>query len=169
MCAAVDALPRVLEAALAADWAAAVPWLADAGSLYVLGRGPALPMAGEAALKFKETAGLHAEAHSGAEVMHGPLSLVGARFPVLAFLPDDASRPAMQAAVGRLRRAGADVLCVANDAAGAGGLGFVKSGHSLTDPVSIIASFYLLAEAVARARGRDPDNPRNLKKVTETV
>ena len=166
--AAVDDLPQNLEDALEADWTAAVESLADAGSLYVLGRGPAYPMAGEAALKFKETAGLHAEAHSGAEVMHGPLSLVGDRFPVLAFSPADASQPAMRAAADRMRQAGADVLCV-EDSPGADCLRYVKSGHSLTDPISIITSFYLLVEAVARARGHDPDNPRNLQKVTETV
>ncbi len=164
---AVYALPEILEKALDIDWSAAVPRLADAGSLYVLGRGPCLPMASEAALKFKETAGLHAEAHSGAEVMHGPLSLVRDRFPVLVFSPDDASRPAMQTVADRLRQAGADVFCVEDDAAGA--LRYVRSGHALTDPISIIASFYLLVEAVARARGHDPDNPRNLEKVTETV
>jgi glucosamine--fructose-6-phosphate aminotransferase (isomerizing) len=167
--AAVDGLPQFLEESLTVDWTAAVSRLADAGSLYVLGRGPAYPMAGEAALKFKETAGLHAEAHSGAEVMHGPLSLVGDRFPVLAFSPDDAARPAMRAALDRLRQAGADVLCVEDDPSGAGSLRYVKSSHSLTDPLSIITSFYLLVEAVARARGHDPDNPRNLAKVTETV
>ena len=166
---AVDDLPQILEKALAADWTVAVSKLADAGSLYVLGRGPALPMASEAALKFKETAGLHAEAHSGAEVMHGPLSLVRERFPVLVFSPDDAARPAMRAAAERLRRAGADVLCIEEDPSGAGSLRYVKSGHGLTDPISIITSFYLLVEAVARARGHDPDNPRNLEKVTETL
>ena len=167
--AAVDDLPQILENALAVDWTAAVSKFAVAGSLYVLGRGPALPMASEAALKFKETAGLHAEAHSGAEVMHGPLSLVRDGFPVLVFSPDDAARPAMRAVVDHMRRAGADVLCVQDDPSDAGSLRFVKSGHSLTDPISIIASFYLLVEAVARARGHDPDNPRNLEKVTETV
>ena len=167
--AAVDELPQILEKALGVDWSVAVSPLADAGSLYVLGRGPALPMASEAALKFKETAGLHAEAHSGAEVMHGPLSLVRDRFPVLVFSPDDASRPAMRAVVDRLRQTGADVLCVEDEPSSAGSLRYVKSGHSLTDPISIITSFYLLVEAVARARGHDPDNPRNLEKVTETV
>ena len=167
--AAVDDLPQILEKALAVDWTAAVAKLADAGSLYVLGRGPAYPMAGEAALKFKETAGLHAEAHSGAEVMHGPLSLVRDGFPVLVFSPNDAARPAMRAVIDRMRQAGADVFCVEDSPSGAGSLAYVRSGHALTDPLSIITSFYVLVEALARARGHDPDNPRNLEKVTETV
>jgi glucosamine--fructose-6-phosphate aminotransferase (isomerizing) len=166
---AIDGLPQILQNGLADDWSAAVSKVADADSLYVLGRGPAYPMAGEAALKFKETAGLHAEAHSGAEVMHGPISLVRDRFPVLVFAPNDAARPAMQAAAERMRQAGAEVLCVEDDASGPGSLRYVPSGHSLTDPISIITSFYLFVEAVSRARGHDPDNPRNLEKVTETV
>ena len=46
--------------------------LANAHSMYVIARGLGLGVAQEAALKFKETCGLHAEAFSAAEVKHGP-------------------------------------------------------------------------------------------------
>ena len=59
----------------------------DAGNLFVVGRGLGLAIAQEAALKFKETCGLHAEAFSSAEVKHGPMALVGTDFPVLMFRP----------------------------------------------------------------------------------
>jgi glucosamine--fructose-6-phosphate aminotransferase (isomerizing) len=45
----------------------------------------------------------------------------------------------------------------------------VQTGHPLTDPITLIVSFYGLVEAVARARGINPDEPRHLNKVTETV
>jgi glucosamine--fructose-6-phosphate aminotransferase (isomerizing) len=166
---AIERLPETLTKALALDWSEPVAQLADASSLYVLGRGPGYPIAQEAALKFKETASLHAEAHSGAEVMHGPLSLVRERFPVLALSPDDASRDAMRQAISRLRQAGAELVCVENEPSAANSLAYAPSGHCLTDPLSIATSFYCLVEAVAAARGIDPDNPLNLKKVTETV
>jgi len=166
---AIERMPETLGKALELDWSGAVAPLAEASSLYVLGRGPGYPIAQEAALKFKETASLHAEAHSGAEVMHGPLSLVRDRFPVLALSPGDASRQAMQEAVSRLRRAGAEVVCVENQPSAPGSLAYAPSGHPLTDPLSIATSFYCLVEQVAAARGIDPDNPLNLKKVTETV
>ncbi len=169
LAAAIDRLPGTLDAALSLDWSGPVEMLAGSASLYVLGRGPGYPIAQEAALKFKETASLHAEAHSGAEVMHGPLSLVRDRFPVMALAPGDASRETMCDAVDRLRQAGAELVCVENDRRAEYSLPYTPAGHPLIDPISIATSFYRLVEAVALKRGIDPDNPVNLKKVTETV
>ena len=70
--AAVAGLPEAFAQALAMDWSPLAARLARAQSLYVLGRGPAFAIANEAALKFKETCGLHAESFSAAEVLHGP-------------------------------------------------------------------------------------------------
>ena len=75
--------------AWALDWSAALAPLQGAQSLYVLGRGVGFGVAEEAALKLKETCGLHAEAFSAAEVRHGPMALVGPGFPVLAFAQGD--------------------------------------------------------------------------------
>ncbi|CAM5770200.1 glucosamine--fructose-6-phosphate aminotransferase [Labrys miyagiensis] len=160
----VRALPAAFEAALSADWSPALPVFEKAQSAYVIGRGPAFPIAQEAALKLKETAVLHAEAYSGAEVMHGPLQLVDSGFPVLAFRPEDAAFAAMGEAIDRMRGAGANVFV-----AGGGGLPFRSSGHALLDPLAMLVSFYGLAEKVARGRGHDPDRPSRLRKVTETI
>jgi glutamine---fructose-6-phosphate transaminase (isomerizing) len=70
--AAVADLPRAFAEALTLDWSPLAARLSRAQSLYVLGRGPAFAIANEAALKFKETCGLHAESFSAAEVLHGP-------------------------------------------------------------------------------------------------
>ena len=80
--------------------------------LYVVGRGFGLGAAQEAALKCKETCGLHAEAFSTAEVRHGPMALGAARdFPVLLFAQDDATRPGVEsAAPSSWRRRGVPVL-----------------------------------------------------------
>src|SRR5690606_13812717 len=82
---ALDALPDALRAAWRCAWSPLDEGLSDARNLFVLGRGLGLAAAQEAALKFKETCGLHAEAFSSAEVKHGPMALVGPGFPVLAF------------------------------------------------------------------------------------
>ncbi|WP_245273694.1 SIS domain-containing protein [Mesorhizobium sp. WSM3224] len=157
--AAIHRLPADLQKAQEHRWAEVEDVIADATSLYVLGRGPSLPMAQEAALKFKETSGLHAEAFSAAEVMHGPMELVEERFPILVFAPKDAALSTTVANVERLKRAGAAVLRPV----------FKETLHPALDPISLIQSFYGSAERISIVLGRDPDKPRMLKKVTETT
>ena len=69
--------------AAATDWSAALPLLSGVDNLFVVGRGVGFAVAQEAALKLKETSGIHAEAMSSAELMHGPWTLAGDRFPIL--------------------------------------------------------------------------------------
>lgn len=156
---AIVRLPEDLAAANEVRWAHAEEAIAAATSLYVLGRGPSLPIAQEAALKLKETSGLHAEAFSAAEVMHGPMELVREGFPVLVFAPNDLALQTTRAAGERLKEAGALILQPM----------LRETLHPALDPISMIQSFYLSAERIARMRGRDPDKPRLLKKVTETI
>lgn len=162
-------LPQALDRANAADWTAPLPMLIQAQSAYVIARGPAYPVAMEAALKLKETSVLHAEAFSGAEVMHGPLQLLHPGFPVLAFRPRDAAHAAMGTAIDRLAAAGGQVFTCEDGPAAPNRLPFTATGHSVLDPLAMLLSFYGLAEQTARARGHDPDRPSHLRKVTETV
>ncbi len=167
---AVAGLPDAFAATLSGNWDAALPTFAGAQSAYAVGRGPALPVAAEVALKLKETCALHAEAFSGAEVMHGPLQLLEQGFPVIAFSQPDASRAAMRVSIDRLRALGGRVFEVAADAPdGSDRLAVAPTGHPALDPLAMLLSSYLFAEAVARARGRDPDRPSHLRKVTETT
>jgi glucosamine--fructose-6-phosphate aminotransferase (isomerizing) len=167
--AATRRLPEALAAANGVRWDGAPEVMAEAGSLYVLGRGPSYPIALEAALKLKETCAIHAEAYSAAEVMHGPLELVGEDFPVLVFSPQDRARPGMVEAIAKLRAAGATVLAVEPGAPEAGRLPYADPGHPYLEPVTMVQSFYRCAEETARLRGRNPDRPLMLRKVTETV
>lgn len=167
--AALRGLPGHLEAAIACDWMGIADALADGGSLFVLGRGPSIAIANEAALKFKETCAVHAEAYSAAEVMHGPLALVGPGFPVVALAARDASEDSMAAAADLLAAKQASVFVTSPRARAAAVLPHAATGHPLTDPLPLIVSFYAFVEAFARRRGLDPDRPPNLRKVTETV
>lgn len=166
---ALAALPDHLEKALEADWSPAFDTFVGASSLYTIGRGPGFAIALEAALKFKETAILHAEAYSGAELQHGPVSLVDATFPLLAFIPEDAAAPSLVQMATALHERGALVFSATAAAVPGPRLPIVSTGHALTDPIAIGLSFYRFVEAVAVARGYNPDQPRHLKKVTETV
>ncbi|TRW97729.1 SIS domain-containing protein [Paracoccus sp. M683] len=166
---ALAAMPDALSIALEQDWEPLMARLARANSVFVLGRGPALAMANEAALKLKETSGLHAESYSAAEVLHGPAAIVQAHFPVLALGVEDAALPQLSATAERLAAQGADVFVTGADVAGAVRLSSAPALHPLVDPLLIIASFYHCIEALARRRGFDPDTPPHLRKVTETV
>jgi len=155
---AVEKLPEDLDRALAIRWSEMEEAFTPATSAYVLGRGPSLPMAQEAALKLKETSGLHAEAYSAAEVIHGPMELVGPGFPVVVLAPEDKAFATTADTARRLAEAGAHVMTP----------DFARTSDPLLDPIAMIQSFYGSAERIARARKRDPDKPRLLKKVTET-
>jgi glucosamine--fructose-6-phosphate aminotransferase (isomerizing) len=166
--AALAAAPVQLREAWAADWRAGVEPLTKAHNLFVIGRGYGLGIAQEAALKLKETCGLHAEAFSAAEVQHGPMALVGRGFPILAFSQNDDSRDSIEAMAREFVSRAATVLLAGGRVDGARGLPVVAA-HPVIEPMLMIQSFYRLAESVARARGLDPDTPPHLRKVTETV
>ena len=88
---ALRATPAAMRATWQMDWSKLVNGLIGARNLFVVGRGVGLGAAQEAALKLKETCGLHAEAFSAAEVKHGPMALVGKDFPVLFLTQRDES------------------------------------------------------------------------------
>jgi glucosamine--fructose-6-phosphate aminotransferase (isomerizing) len=165
---ALAALPEQLARAIDCDWSSLMPVFETPTSLFVLGRGPAQAIASEAALKFKETCGLHAEAYSAAEVLHGPAAIVRDGFPVLALMSGDAGEPGMAETVARLVDQGAVAFATASVATGATQLPHVATGHKLTEPLCLIVSFYRFIEALSRHRGFDPDHPPHLRKVTET-
>jgi glucosamine--fructose-6-phosphate aminotransferase (isomerizing) len=165
---AVARTPDALDAACALDWTPALAPLATATSIYVLGRGIGLGAALEVALKLKETCRLHAEAFSVAEVLHGPIALVGPGFPVVALGQDDATAPGTRDAVTRLCALGATVRStLAVD--GAMPLPVVAGLPAVLAPLCQLQSFYLALPHLARARGLDADAPANLQKITETI
>ena len=144
--------------------------LARAGSLFVIGRGATLAVAAEAALKLKETSAIHAEAFSSAEVLHGPAGVIGPGFPVLGFAPADAAREGFFDTVDRLASFGAAPLIVDVEPHSRWPtFAAPDGGHPLAAPIVALHAFYRLAEATARRRGRDPDQPPHLTKVTRTV
>jgi glucosamine--fructose-6-phosphate aminotransferase (isomerizing) len=167
--AALATLPLALRDAVACDWSPLLTALDGHNSLYVLGRGPTLAIAGEAALKFKETCGIHAEAYSAAEVMHGPVRIVEGGFPLLVLAARDAAEPSVAGMADKLAAQGAMTFVTSERTSAARHLPFAVSGHPLTDALVLIVSFYGFVEALARHRGFDPDKPPHLKKVTETI
>lgn len=167
--AAVQSLPEALAKAVACDWSEMITALDGHNALFVLGRGPGSAIANEAALKFKETCGIQGEAYSSAEVMHGPVSIVTRGYPVLGLAARDAAEPSVADMAHKLAGQGALAFLTSDRSGAARRLPFAATGHPITDPLSLVVSFYGFVEALARHRGLNPDEPPLLKKVTETV
>lgn len=166
--AALEELPEAMQRAVHTDWSPALEVLRDADRLFVVGRGLGLPAAMEAALKFKETCGIQAEAFSGAEIQHGPMALIEEGYPLLVFAPRGPAQPGLLQLADAMRTRGARVLLAAPPGTPGANLALVESRVEELDPVCAIQSFYPMVEALARARGNDPDSPPHLKKVTRT-
>ena len=165
---ALDSTPAALARAWALPWDAAAGRLRDKSHLFVLARGVGLAVAQEAALKCKETCGLHAESFSAAEVRHGPQALLEGSFPALVLAQDDEARPGLEAFARELVDRNVEVLAAGIDVPGATILPTLEA-HPAIQPLLLAQSFYRLANALAIARGHDPDRPPHLRKVTRTT
>ena len=163
---AVSALPDQLPRAFQLDWSGAIGSLRDTRNLFVIGRGFTFSVAQEAALKLKETCGLHAECFSAAEVKHGPMALVQDGFPVIGFAGSDAAGDDVRATGALFRTRGA-VVHVANDGEQPGALPALGA-HPAIEPILQIQTFYRMVNELAVLRGLNPDSPPFLNKVTST-
>ena len=136
----------------------------------MIARGVGLGIAQEAALKCKETCGLHAESFSSAEVRHGPQALLQRRASRRCSSRRTTRRARAWRTLARdlmrARRRGGD-----RGARGATARSCCRRSPRIrrSQPLLLVQSFYRLANAVAVARGLDPDRPPHLQKVTETL
>jgi glucosamine--fructose-6-phosphate aminotransferase (isomerizing) len=160
---AVEDQPARLAAARAMTWDAWSDALSDAPTAYVLARGPALAIAQELTLKLGECVGLPALAYSTAEFRHGPRAALARGMPVLVLRSDDASAGDTDALTAELRDTGHTVFVAGAD------LPCPPPSDPLLDPVALLVPAYGAIERAARRRGRDPDAPPGLSKVTRTL
>jgi glucosamine--fructose-6-phosphate aminotransferase (isomerizing) len=167
MIAAFARSPQILAQALKQDWTAGETFLDGDGPVYVIGRGPGLAVAAEAALKLKETCGLHAESVSAAEIRHGPFALAGPDLRVIVFAQRDAAFDGLQEVAADLEQRGCRVLFISSDATRSQA-SVMPDAEPALELLAMLLRFYLLANAAAVRRGRSPDHPPLLTKITET-
>jgi len=165
---ALQQLPTALQQAAQHDWNEAVQALTTVDRLMVVSRGTGMAVALEAALKFKETCGIQAETFSSAELRHGPMALIEKGYPLLVLAPRGPAQAEMLALAHEMRARGACVLLAACGNPQGNELPATTAAHPDLDPVCLIQSFYLMVERLAIARGRNPDQPNFLSKVTLT-
>jgi glutamine---fructose-6-phosphate transaminase (isomerizing) len=162
-----SAVPDAAAATLehAADAHAAAARYISVDRLVTTARGFSYPTAREGALKLMETSYLAAQAFSGADLLHGPLAMIGPEVPVLAVTTPGRGSAAMVPVLERLAAADVDVLRVGSP----DGLPVVIDGvPELLTPILEILPLQQLAWRLAIDRGGDPDRPRGLSKVTKT-
>jgi glucosamine--fructose-6-phosphate aminotransferase (isomerizing) len=126
----------------------------------------------EAALKLSETSYLRAHPYSAADFLHGPIAVVGEGYPCLVFAPSGAAYDTMAGVVSQLKESGAELLIVSDREEllrqATTPFPIPTVPELLTPAVGIVAA-QLFAAYLARSKGRDPDRPRGLKKVTHTL
>ncbi|WP_158746428.1 SIS domain-containing protein [Acidisphaera sp. L21] len=171
--AAADRVPDLGEALLAkADLAPLATRYRFAQRMVLTGRGYAYPTAREAGLKLMETSYISAQAFSGADLLHGPLAMLDAQIPVLAIVPSGVAGAAMEQVLPRIRTAGADLFVVGSqEAVAQADAGFVlpPGAPEELSPLLEILPFQLLAIHLALIRGENPDAPRSIRKITDTM
>jgi fructoselysine-6-P-deglycase FrlB-like protein len=164
------AVAAMLEVAPAAE--ALAERLVEVGTLVVSGRGYAYSTALEVALKLKETCYLTAVGLSYADLVHGPIAVVDHDTPALLVAAGDGPiLPEMTGLARRIAGTGADVYGIGGDPEFVDVCRSALPGPALPEhlaPFALIVPGQLLVEALARAKGLDPDAPRGLDKVTQT-
>ena len=165
-------LPELARALLADDTAVELaPRYRFAERLITTGRGYAYPTAREAALKLMETSYLSGLAFSGADLLHGPLAMADPDVPVLALVGNGPGGSTMREVLGRLGERRADVVAIGStgDVPGAALHIPTPDVDERYAPLLDILPLQRLALALSLTRGENPDAPRGLKKVTETL
>jgi glutamine---fructose-6-phosphate transaminase (isomerizing) len=148
---------------------------AEVRDFFFLGRGVGYPVALEGALKLKEISYARAEAYPAGEMKHGPIALIEPGTVVVAVATHGHLQSKIMMNVEEVKARGATVIVVANDgdrvtsaADAVLTVPRVPAGAELFSPIVDVVALQLFAYAVAKARGWDVDQPRNLAK-TVTV
>jgi glucosamine--fructose-6-phosphate aminotransferase (isomerizing) len=164
-------LPAQVETALALD-AQLAPiaerWAGVRDVLFI-GRHTGYPAALEGALKLKEISYIHAEGYPAGELKHGPIALIEEGVPVVALATKCHVQEKMLSNIQEVRARGADVLAIATEgdervAQYAQHVIYVPETPELLSPVVVSVPLQLLAYRIAKLRGADVDQPRNLAK-----
>src|ERR671921_215827 len=145
----------------------------DAGFFLYLGRHVGLPICLEGALKLKELSYIPTDAYAAGEMKHGPISLLDDRTPVICVATDSPVLDKVLSNMAEVRARGAHVVAVATEGSGqaaehAEEVVEVPRTDWMLQPMLAVIPLQLLAYYIARARGLNIDQPRNLAK-TVTV
>jgi glutamine---fructose-6-phosphate transaminase (isomerizing) len=147
--------------------------LASARSVLFLGRHVGYPVALEGALKLKELAYMHAEGFPAGELKHGPIALIEPGIPVVVIVPSPSGRAVLHdkmiSNIQEVRARGAQVIAIAEEGDEsivpfADHIIRIPAVPTLMQPLVAVVPLQVFALEMARERGHDVDQPRNLAK-----
>jgi glucosamine--fructose-6-phosphate aminotransferase (isomerizing) len=166
------AVPAAMQRQLEQGIGDAARVLEGADRCAVAGRGPNYATAFEAALKIKELTAIAAEPYSPADLMHGPVAVLGPASPLLAVAVGGPALASVMDAVAEARSRDARCLLLSDVAAEPGGdearVALAQVPEWLSPLIAVLPAQALAAQ-LAGARGVDVDAPFGLHKVTRTV
>lgn len=145
----------------------------ERGDFLFLGRSVGYPVAMEGALKLKEISYIHAEGYPAGEMKHGPIALLDRDVPVVAIVTRDSVYEKMISNIEEVKARGAPILAVATEgdeeiSGICDDVLWVPETTEMLYPVLTVIPLQLLAYHIAKKRGCNVDQPRNLAK-TVTV
>ncbi len=148
------------------EWAEAYHEVDD---LLFLGRGVSYPMAMEGALKLKEISYIHAEGYPGGEMKHGPIALISDGLPIVVLAPQDNVYDKMMGNIHEAEARGAEILVIASEGDDeisdqADRVFYIPRTLELLSPLLSVVPMQLLSYYMAKRRGCNVDQPRNLAK-----
>jgi glucosamine--fructose-6-phosphate aminotransferase (isomerizing) len=168
--AGMERLPGQIEEVLAgeADLVEVAKDLAEARSLFFIGRVRGFPVAREGAQKFKEISYRHAEAYQTSELKHGPLALIDPEVPTVALVPHDELTERNVGALHEIEARKGPLVVITHEDVDLGEVSarriVVPRNEPELDPILLNVPLQLLAYHAAQHLGHDIDKPRNLAK-----
>jgi len=168
--AGLQQLPRQIEDILKTEdqLAEIATGLAQAESMFFVGRVRGYPVAREGAQKLKEISYRHAEAYPTSELKHGPLALISPHVPTVAIVPADELTERNVAALHEIAARGGPLVVITHPEVDLGELAAqrvdVPKNEAELDPILLTIPLQLLAFHTATTLGHDVDKPRNLAK-----
>jgi glucosamine--fructose-6-phosphate aminotransferase (isomerizing) len=163
-------LPGQIEEILAREeeFAGVAAKLAEAESLFFIGRVRGFPVAREGAQKFKEISYRHAEAYQTSELKHGPLALISEAVPTVAIVADDELADRNVGAMHEIAARRGPLVAITHASVDLGDVPTLRidvpQNERELDPILLTIPLQLLAYHAALHLGHDIDKPRNLAK-----
>lgn len=171
MIAQIEKLPELTQGVLDADQhiASIAEKYAHITDAFFIGRGYMYPAALEGALKLKEISYVHAEGYHAAELKHGPIALLGEDVPVVVAVPESSGKQKTIANMQECRARKSPVIAIATEgddtvAAHADDIIYIPRCSEFIAPIPVVVAEQLFSYHMAKARGCEIDQPRNLAK-----